>query len=222
MEIVSIQLQDNVLNTPLLSSTIYLDIPVAPESVTKRIEVVQFDDKQLTDDYTVPADYIVAIYPLKPEDVYGSNNKVFTLEDSVIDKNAGEGPPVPPDPPSTKWYINYINDDFIFAEDSPTKRLFFIGSPVSYCVQSGLLTRFSGYSANMYDSDNMVNKTIHPGVLMAEGVNTENTENTENGFPFSVSAPTLQRNATILINITFERNQELITFSNEVQIPNVP
>jgi MSHA biogenesis protein MshO len=82
----------------------------------------------------------------------------------------------------------------VFAEDSPTQRIYFVNGSVKYCLQNNTLTR---------------NNT-----LMAQDIYNTN--------PFDITASTLQRNAMVNIHFQFEKNNEKITFRNEVQVLNVP
>jgi MSHA biogenesis protein MshO len=81
-----------------------------------------------------------------------------------------------------------------FAEHSPTQRIFFIKDPVSYCLTGGELRR--------------------NGILMAEDIFNSN--------PFTIKNASLQRNSIVQIYLTFQKNNEEITFNNEIQVPNVP
>ncbi|NQY62200.1 MAG: type II secretion system protein [Alteromonadaceae bacterium] len=171
--------------TPIITSFVYLDIPVAPEAAAKTIKLVgnaaDFSKVQIGSDNSV------AVYPLRPQDVYDNDtDKVFVLN-SLSNTGAGDN----------QWDISFSND-VLFGEDSPTNRLYFIGDEVKYCLEGRQLVRYVG-AGN--------------GVLMADDIFESN---------FTVDDPTLNRNATVLITFTFERNFEYVTFSNEVQIPNVP
>lgn len=170
--------------TPIITSFVYLDIPVAPEEAAKTIKLVGNEA-----DFTViqiGSDNKVAVYPLRPQDVYLSTDKVFTLN-SLLKSGAGD----------KQWDISFLND-VLFREDSPTNRLYFIDDAVRFCVEGRQLVRYVGAG---------------DGVLMADDISTSE---------FTVDEATLNRNSTVIFSFTFERNLELVTFSHEVQIPNVP
>lgn len=93
-----------------------------------------------------------------------------------------------------EWVIT-LENSVRFKEDSPTQRLYFINGSVKYCLSGETLTR--------------------NGVLMAQDVHNINP-------PFEVIAPTLQRNGMVQIHLLFEKNNEQVTFNNEVQVLNVP
>ena len=98
---------------------------------------------------------------------------------------------------STDEWVITLENTVVFDEDSPTQRIYFIDETdtVAYCLLNNTLTR--------------------NGILMAQ--NIYNTSN-----PFMVYESTLQRNAMVQINLRFEKNDERITFNNEVQVLNVP
>ena len=55
---------------------------------------------------------------------------------------------------------------------------------------------------------------------MAENINNDFANTDE--VPFRVYEATLTRNSLVHILLAFERNEEIINFSNQVHIPNVP
>jgi len=163
--------------TPIIENTIYTDIPVRPEEDSKTISVIRFDAD-------FDNNWRAIVYPLTPNDVYpviSSNNDKVHGVDSI-------------DTTGDEWVIT-LDNDVVFAEDSPTQRIYFINGAVEYCLLNNTLTR--------------------NGTLMAEDIH--NTS-----LPFEVLAATLQRNAMVQIHFQFEKNSEQVTFNNEVQVLNVP
>ena len=159
--------------TPIIESTIYTNIPVTPDMARDNISVIKFDK-------SFDSNWDAVVYPLTTDDVYASiNNKVHSVDSIVA---TGD-----------EWVI-ILENDVVFAEESPTQRIYFINGTVEYCVQSNTLTR--------------------NGILMAQDI--------YNSSPFQVLAPTLQRNAMVQIYFRFEKNSEKISFNNEVQVLNVP
>jgi len=162
--------------TPIIESTIYTDIPVTPDMVRATINVIKFDQ-------VFNSNWDAIVYPLTTDDVYpitSSNNDKTHSVDSIV--ATGD-----------EWVIT-LENDVVFAEESPTQRIYFINGTVEYCVQSNTLTR--------------------NGILMAQDIYNSN--------PFEVLAPTLQRNAMVQMHFRFEKNGEQVTFNNEVQVLNVP
>lgn len=184
--------------TPIDKSVVYLDIPVAPEAASNSVKVLMLQD-QLS-----PTTQYVAVYALNSDDIYNKTAGVIEAFLSV-DNSAAKGAP------ST---INFASR-ILFNTESPTKRLFFIDQPVSYCIESEQLIRYQGYSA--YGA---TGKPNNAGVLMADFV--KNFSATDVVIPFQTLPATLQRNAIALIRFKFIRNSEEIVFSHEIQVPNVP
>lgn len=163
---------------PILESTTYTDIPVAPESTTDKISVVRFGE-------AFNSNWSAIVYPLNSSDVYPvtpSNTDKIHAVDSI-------------DETGDEWVVTLVND-VLFAEDSPTQRLYFIDEDetVEYCLQN--------------------NSLLRNGILMAQDI--------YNTSPFEILAATLQRNAMVKIHFQFEKNSEVITFTNEIQVLNVP
>ena len=175
--------------TPIVVTTAYLTIPVLPEIVANEITVVAFDDSEYHNGL------IVAVYPLESDDVYSLTGKTSDLAALPITKSGNE------------WTIT-LASSINFAEHSPTQRLFFTESPVSYCVEDKALWRYQNYT---YGTGNT---PLGKGVLMAEDI--------QNTAPFRMNTATQLRNATVLTQFTFSKNFEEVIFSNEIQVPNVP
>ncbi|MBA6342407.1 type II secretion system protein [Colwellia sp. MB02u-10] len=189
---------------PIDKSVIYLDIPVAPEASSNSVDVLILeDDLSLTTQY-------VAVYALSSDDIYNKEPGVIEEFSSVA--NSGDR--------QVKSTISFTSN-IIFTEESPTERLYFIGSPVSYCVENKAIYRYQTYGFGNYDSDGRpLSSTNTKKVLMAEYVNNYSSSSTL--LPFQTSAATLQRNGLALIRLKFTRNLEDIVFNNEIQVPNVP
>lgn len=187
--------------TPLVLSTVYTSIAVAPDPPTDEVKVIAFDESLFNSGFD--SELHVGVYLLNSGEFYdGSANKIFTLENNTIVKSGNE------------WTIK-LDALETFAEDSPTNRVFFFNNSVSYCVQSGNLTRHTKYSRG---SDNT---PLSSGVLMAENLTMYNDEN-DFVPPFWLTEATQLRNSMVLIKFTFSQNNERIVFNNEIQVPNVP
>jgi len=189
---------------PIDKSVIYLDIPVAPEPATDSVEVLM-----LAGDLSSTTQY-VAVYALNSDDIY--NTEAGVIEEFSSVDNSGDREVV-----STVSFASSI----IFKEESPTERLYFIGSPISYCVENQAIYRYQAYDFGSYDSDGRPLVTTNTKkVLMAEYVDNYSSSGTV--LPFQTSPATLQRNGLALIRLKFARNLEEIVFNNEIQVPNVP
>ena len=113
---------------PIDQSAIYLDIPVAPETAINSIDVVMLENSlQSTTQH-------VSVYALSSDDIYNTVSGIIEAFSSV--DNSGNK--------QTPSKINFSNN-ILFDAESPTNRLYFIDSPVSYCVQSNAIYRYQGY-----------------------------------------------------------------------------
>jgi MSHA biogenesis protein MshO len=133
--------------TPILESTTYKNIPVAPEMKSNTISVIRFEE-------TLNDTWQAIVYPLNPNDVYDDDSGKRHDVDSIVDDTLDE------------WGI-VINDGTTthFTEDSPTQRLYFINinDTVEYCLIGGNLTR-----NNILIAQNIVNTgpfDIQPATL---------------------------------------------------------
>lgn len=176
---------------PIVASSIYTYLPIAPVSGSN-IQVVPFDDSNLSGDK-------LSIYPVDELAAY-SELLTFTAADA------------------TTGDITLASAQS-FDGKSPTQRVYFVDSPVSYCVrdnaalgQAQLYRHSNNYTANSN------NTPSNNGVLMAELLATISS-----GYsPFNVSAATHLRNAIITTQLKFSVNGDKINFNNEVQVQNVP
>jgi MSHA biogenesis protein MshO len=192
--------------TPIILSAIYTDILVDPDVVPEeddfsKVNVIVFD-KDVFDDGFSP-NLFVGVYLLNAAEFYSEpNSKIFRLNDNTIDVGL-----------DNEWTIQ-LSGKQIFAQESPTNRLYFFNDAVSYCVQNSKLTRHQAYTRNID------NTPISDGVLMADFIDMHD----DSGIvepPFWLTETTQLRNALVLIKLSFERNNERITFNNEIQVPNV-
>lgn len=111
--------------TPILESTTYTNIPVAPEMKSNTISVIRFEE-------TLNDTWQAIVYPLNPNDVYDDDSGKRHDVENIVDDALNE------------WVV-VINDGTSthFTEDSPTQRLYFINinETVKYCLIGGNLTR---------------------------------------------------------------------------------
>jgi MSHA biogenesis protein MshO len=189
---------------PIDKSVVYLDIPVLPEAASNNIDVLM-----LAGDLSSTTQY-VAVYALNSDDIY--NKEAGVIEEFSSVANSGDRQVV-----SSISFANSIR----FKDESPTERLYLIGSPVSYCVENQAIYRYQSYGFGPYNSDGRpLSTTDTKKILMAEYV--DNYSSSGNILPFQTSPASLQRNGLALIRLKFARNLEEIVFNNEIQVPNVP
>ena len=192
--------------TPITASTIYIDIPVAPEVASKTLSVIPFIDDLTGTTYEYNIGDLVTVYPLITEDIYTNTSGRVLAKTFPIDVDNSD----------TSGVINLLDNlspDVNFEEDSPTQRLYITNQQVSYCyaLSSGVgtLIRFSEAIAG--------GTQIYPtstGVFMAGYLSNTN--------PFNYASATLQRNAVVQMRLQFSNNDENYVFDHEVHINNVP
>ncbi len=102
-----------------------------------------------------------------------------------------------------------------FSDESPQKRFFIVGSPISFCVSGTQLNRYSGYGLNNIQSA----PPASGNVLLAE--NIQLIDNGNLVTPFTYTPGTLKRNAIITLDLRFMQDNEWIRLTHEVQIRNV-
>jgi MSHA biogenesis protein MshO len=198
---------------PIDKSVIYLDIPVAPEPAIDIVDVLMLENNLLT------TTKYVAVYALDSAHIYDITSGVVKEFSPVLAN----------DPNDINVKKISFDTEITFNEESPTERLYFLGSPVTYCVegQGQAIYRYQNYGFGNYVSDDD-DKPLKPSitasdperVLMAEYI--DNYAVDDNEFPFQTIPATLQRNGLALIRLKFARNLEEIVFNNEIQVPNVP
>ena len=132
--------------TPSVTSAVYLDIPVAPETASDQVSIARLFDESLFND-----SLRVAVYPLNPDDVYTNNNKLYDIKSGSSLNTVGDQSSIT------------LSSAVTFAADSPTRRIFLIGGAVAYCVENAALWRHTGYGYTNLQPDNA-------GVLMAKYV----------------------------------------------------
>jgi MSHA biogenesis protein MshO len=197
---------------PIDKSVIYLDIPVAPEDPSNSVEVLMWDGDT---PYVADTTKYVAVYALNSDDIYNINSGAIKAFSSVSVDDVSE---------EEVKTISFASE-ITFNEESPTERLYFLGSPVTYCVEGQAINRYQNYGFGNYVSDND-GKPLKPSitasdtekVLMAKYVDDYAVDE----FPFQTIPATLKRNGLALIRLKFARNLEEIVFNNEIQVPNVP
>jgi MSHA biogenesis protein MshO len=146
------------------------------------------------------------VYPLSDTDVFSdtrdNTGKVFGINSIHYDS-------------SNQWTIelDHLAGD-LFDADSPTQRIYIVKSPVAFCVADGSLYRFENYTL---DNGSYVYPPVAAAV-MADHIKQISASN----LPFQYLPATLQRNAMLQINITFERADEAIVFHHDIHIANVP
>jgi MSHA biogenesis protein MshO len=186
---------------PIQSSAIYVDIPVSPDVASDEVTIVPASTTvSITDVIT----YNAIVYPTSSDDVYlKSNNKFYPIDSAIYSADEDNIP-----------HSLFLETDVLFAEESSTSRVYFIGDSVMYCIEGSdddnSLIRYDVASHTITgDPDDLSNRAV-----MAEYLKDDSA--------FSTIGANLQRNAIVSIRLYFTRQYEEILFENEVQVPNVP
>ncbi|MFA3791469.1 prepilin-type N-terminal cleavage/methylation domain-containing protein [Aliiglaciecola sp. SL4] len=189
--------------TPILFSSFYFDIPVAPEPATDEIKLIATD--AAINDYTFENEQSIIVYPTSVEHVHGAFTRRFYLasEPELDDE----------DP---KKLVVTIEGSHQFETDSPSSRAYITSAPVSFCVTDNKLYRKQRYPTSPFQST-----SLDGAVLMAENIQNDLSGSTQD-MPFRIAEASLTRNAFVITLLRFELNEEIVVFNNEIHIPNVP
>ncbi|TDY03841.1 prepilin-type N-terminal cleavage/methylation domain-containing protein [Thiohalophilus thiocyanatoxydans] len=147
----------------------------------------------------------VAVFPHATQPLYTHNNPGPLADYDPANSEPANG-------------VVYLDNDHRFTHDSPRKRFFLTGEPVSYCVDpDGDLKRYRGYGI---DSTQSVPPTGVTGALLAENLQLSDGGNAVT--PFAYTAGSLQRSAVVTLDLRFMEEGEWVRLLHEVQIRNVP
>jgi len=188
---------------PFKASSIYVD-----NLTTNTINVVNpsnypYGTAHSENDY-------VSIYALSADDVYkAANNKRFIINSAVDNVT----------PSLDTWTMSGV-----YADESPTKRVYVLDSPVSFCVEGSELYRYEdyGFKENKADSNpNIVTHTIGStkGVLLGKLIQN----NLASIAFFNYHNASLTRNSVVNIHSEMGINSsETVSFNHEIHLPNIP
>lgn len=199
--------------TPIVASTVYIDIPISPEPASKELKVIPFngeDGSPYECDIIAGCTDLVTVYPLGHGDIYDDHTtetgKIFRIAN--IDKSAPE------------WKINILNtDEITFDEDSPTQRLYITKEQVSYCTlpvpeaSSATIIRYKDDITEGEQTLPASRRYYMAGYLIND---------LRNDKPFHYEPASLQRNAVVQLHFNFTKEDENYVFDHEVHINNVP
>jgi len=185
---------------PIITSTVYTQLAVAPDPVANTMAVIPFKTSDNVDYNCNDCGDLVMVYPLNNADVY-----------QVHSDNVGKAFEIESYPATDSSEIE-LKQTAAFTEDSPTNRAYIINSPVSYCLNGSTLTRYVGYGFSVAQ---LLPPLLGSNSLMAENVDFTNSS-------FTVVAASLQRNAVVQIKLNFTRDGEQVVFDNAIHINNIP
>jgi MSHA biogenesis protein MshO len=185
----------------------YTDLSVLP-ALSTTANIVEFADNAANFILNTDDDFAI-VYPTSNLDVYDvNNNKRKVITACTVNNNDDCNEGVDPNG------IAKLTFSGAFKDHSPASRLYIARTAVSYCAHSnGEIYRIEG-------SINTTQTVYSVGTLMAENLKNDFTQSDE--APFRIYDATLTRNGLVHILLAFERNEEIINYSSEVHIPNVP
>lgn len=179
---------------PIVAVAAYIDIPVAPEAARSSVTIKNFDGY---DDRFLDATHAV-VYGLNASDYDNDSGKKFRIKQSggINDLNTS----------LTIWLLSLETESLglvQFTADSPTRRMYFINTQTTFCFVGTTLTR--------------------NGITLADKL----AVNINTSMPTSsveVIETSLQRNGLVrfMLNFVNEANDEPISITSEIQVPNVP
>jgi MSHA biogenesis protein MshO len=184
----------------------YTSLSVLP-ALTTSANIVEFANNAA--DFRLETNDFAIVYPTSNEDIYDlSNNKRKVITVCTVNDDDDCNQDVDPNG------IAELTLSGAFKDHSPASRLYIARTAVSYCAHS------NGNIYRLEDDIDTVQIVHNSGTLMAENLN--NNFSNVNESPFRVYDATLTRNGLVHILLAFERNEEIINYSSEVHIPNVP
>ncbi len=178
---------------PISFSATYAIGELPTAAALNRIDVVDFDYSTVTNNY-------VAAAIAESKHFYDSSeNRRHPLQ-GVGAKNA-----------TTNLRRITLTSAQTFNQDSPTRRLYIVQQPVSFCATSSRIYRYSGYGIS-------TTQAVPPagGVLFTEGMDTSDL----------VNDPVFEEKSTgndsmLILDAKFSQDSETVRFSREVFLHNV-
>lgn len=189
----------------------YTRLPVKPDTLST-VNIIEIAGNAagftLDSDGIAPHDYAL-VYPNSSEDIYDTGRNKRQTITGCVDEGANTSCSTDDDPGN----LAKLSVSATFADHSPASRLYIVRRAISYCAVGSSIFRNEG--------DIQTVQTLYAGgVLMAENLSNDMADSTR--WPFQVREASLTRNGLVNMLLTFERNDEIVNFSNEVHIPNVP
>ena len=181
---------------PILAATQYVNIPLNANNTN--IQIIPFAE--------APTLGRAAVYPITTAAVYQTGSPAVISPDITSAPSDLLGPGVE---------TMTLASGHRFPAESPSKRLFVVDTPVSYCLVGDRLYRYRNYARSAVQPAPSSLPTAEPNrVLLAYPVTATQ--------PFTVVDATLQRNALVLAEFSVEQAGERLLIQQEVQIRNAP
>lgn len=196
---------------PLNWSTIYLSLPLTNQT-SSTVDMVELVDIQGNIYVPSSSDFGI-VFPTRAAEVYDASLNRRQAVSSCSDD--GDGDCATNDDSDQVVQVSF-NDGF--DTTSPSQRIYFADRAISYCMRNNEVYRHTS-SINVNQTlftvggERMAQELVN--VLGASSVSGEQN-------PFRTISANLQRNASTQTLFIFGRDDEFVTFMQEVQIPNVP
>lgn len=177
---------------PVLSASSYLSAPVTSAATSIRA------------------------WPLDPTPT-GADLRVALYPDSSLYALANPGPISPVATIGAPAADNSVTLSFAgahqFLSESPQRKFFVIGSPISYCFDGDRLYRYSDYGF----STAQPGPASLPGALPGRALFAQSVSGS-----FAVNDATQVRNGEVLLDVVFSADDEQIRMQQRVQVRNAP
>ena len=193
--------------TPLVQSGVYRDLPLYPDR-RNWIGITTFSTG-----WTTQAGQRLSVYPTAADHIYDlaqARSGVVAANQSAMDDGDGNAN-------TRRVRLDNISGQLMtYITESPQKRFYLLDSPVSFCLVSQQLRRYSGYGFH-------VAQPLPPqsvGDVIASGLTNQSGEPA-----FLLNAAVLNRNAVLHLFWRFSPARDVgqdLFFNHEVHIPNVP
>jgi MSHA biogenesis protein MshO len=191
---------------PSVWVSFYTNLSVLP-ALSTTASIVEFANNAA--DFRLETNDFAIVYPTSTPDVYDlNNNKRKLITACTVNGNDDCNEDIDPNG------VAKLTVSAAFKDHSPASRLYIARTAVSYCAHS------SGEIYRIEVNINTTQTVYSAGTLMAENLKNDFTQSDE--APFRIYDATLTRNGLVHILLAFERNEEIINYSSEVHIPNVP
>ncbi len=193
--------------TPFKASSIYIeDLNTATINVIEPLDYTTSTANSNNDN--------AVVYALNAADIYDSAAGKRIVINSAVNNTA------------QPTYVDDWTMAAIFPEESPTKRIFVLDLPVTFCVEGSELYRYQGYGFNtnqaLPNASHVLSGTT--GVLMGSFIqNNLLTPGVGDATFFNYNSASLTRNSVLNVKAELSFNSsETVALNHEIHLVNVP
>jgi len=180
---------------PAITASIHIDLPVSSAATSFRVAAI--------DPAPSSAGLRTAVFPTGNPYALSANSSVSSLATLGTADGNNE-------------IAVTLASAHQFPSQSPTRRVFFVGSPVSFCTDGRDLWRYQnyGYSTTQPTPASLPASVPDRG-LLAEDIRNADTQ-------FDVNDAALNRNAIVTLHLALERNDTQLVIEQLIQVRNAP